>query len=192
MKKIFLLFTTICLLTGCMDMNDTTQPVTATIQLLAPDGFSNMNDMAGMTVTEERLKNVNFSTSYAKGIQSVIVPEDSEYTSFEDFYAEFDEEGNPKTVKEGIKIGVQQDTTGDIYCSDEPAKWGFGEDNVVRYKTGADAVQALKSGKVTAVIIDNEPAKSYEADDFLTNFSRDVAESKAVWKRIYWFFEPFA
>lgn len=51
MKKTFLLFTTICLLTGCMDMNDTTQPVTATIQLLAPDGFSNMNDMAGMTVT---------------------------------------------------------------------------------------------------------------------------------------------
>ena len=119
--------------------------------------------MAGMTVTPERLESVNFSTTYATGIQSVIVSADSEYTSFEDFYTGFDADGNPAGVKEGIKIGVQQDTTGDIYSSDVPAKWGFGEDNVIRYKTGADAVQALKSGKVTAVIIDNEPAKSFVA-----------------------------
>ncbi|MBO5332680.1 MAG: transporter substrate-binding domain-containing protein [Clostridia bacterium] len=119
--------------------------------------------MAGMTVTDERLESVNFSTSYATGIQSVIVLADSEYTSFEDFYTGFDADENPAGVKEGIKIGVQQDTTGDIYSSDVPAKWGFGEDNVIRYKTGADAVQALKSGKVTAVIIDNEPAKSFVA-----------------------------
>ena len=117
--------------------------------------------MAGMTVTDERLESVNFSTTYATAVQSVIVPEDSEYASFEDFYTGFDEEGNPTGVKEGIKIGVQQDTTGDIYSSDEPAKWGFGDSNVVRYKTGAEAVQALSTGKVTAVIIDNEPAKSY-------------------------------
>ena len=119
--------------------------------------------MAGMTVTEERLKSVNFSTSYAKGVQSVIVLEDSEYTSYEDFYTGYDAEGNPSGVIEGLKIGVQQDTTGDIYSSSEPAKWGFGEECVVRYKTGADAVQALLTGKVTAVIIDNEPAKSYVA-----------------------------
>ena len=119
--------------------------------------------MAGMTVTPERLESVNFSTTYAKGIQSVIVLADSEYASFEDFYTGFDADENPAGVKEGIKIGVQQDTTGDIYSSDKPANWGFGEDNVVRYKTGADAVQALKSGKVTAVIIDNEPAKSFVA-----------------------------
>ena len=119
--------------------------------------------MAGMTVTDERLESVNFSTTYAKGIQSVIVLEDSEYASFEDFYTGFDADENPAGVKDGIKIGVQQDTTGDIYSSDEPANWGFGADNVIRYKTGADAVQALKSGKVTAVIIDNEPAKSFVA-----------------------------
>lgn len=119
--------------------------------------------MAGMTVTEERLKSVNFSTSYAKGVQSVIVLEDSEYKSYEDFYTGYDAEGNPSGVIEGLKIGVQQDTTGDIYSSSEPAKWGFGEECVVRYKTGADAVQALLTGKVTAVIIDNEPAKSYVA-----------------------------
>ena len=117
--------------------------------------------MAGMTVTDERLKSVNFSDTYANGIQSVIVKEDSQYASFEDFYTGFDDEGNPKGVKDGIKIGVQQDTTGDIYSSDKPAKWGFGEDNVIRYKTGAEAVMALSSGKITAVIIDNEPAKSY-------------------------------
>ncbi|MBQ1186538.1 MAG: transporter substrate-binding domain-containing protein [Clostridia bacterium] len=119
--------------------------------------------MAGLTVTDERKESVNFTTSYAKGIQSVIVKADSEYASFEDFYTEFDADGNPVGVKEGIKIGVQQDTTGDIYSSDEPANWGFGEANVERYKTGADAVEALKSGKVTAVIIDNEPAKSFVA-----------------------------
>ena len=117
--------------------------------------------MAGMTVTPERLESVNFSTSYANGIQSVIVSADSTYASFEDFYTGFDADGNPAGVKEGIKIGVQQDTTGDIYSSDVPAKWGFGDENVVRYKTGAEAVQALSTGKVTAVIIDNEPAKSF-------------------------------
>ena len=117
--------------------------------------------MAGLTVTDERKESVNFTTSYATGIQSVIVKADSGYTSYEDFYTGFDADGNPAGVKEGIKIGVQQDTTGDIYSSSEPSKWGFGEDNVERYKTGADAVEALKSGKVTAVIIDNEPAKSF-------------------------------
>ena len=119
--------------------------------------------MAGMTVTEDRLKSVNFSTSYAKGIQSVIVLENSEYASFEDFYTGFDEEENPAGVKDGIKIGVQMGTTGDIYASDDPKNWGFGKDKVAQYNTGADAVQALLTGKVTAVIIDNEPAKAYVA-----------------------------
>jgi len=117
--------------------------------------------MAGLTVTDERKESVDFTISYANGIQSVIVAEDSKYTSFEDFYTGFDDEGNPNGVKDGIEIGVQQDTTGDIYSSSDPEKWGFGEENVIRYKTGADAVQALKTGKVAAVIIDNEPAKSF-------------------------------
>lgn len=119
--------------------------------------------MAGITVDEDRKKNVDFTDSYATGVQVVIVKEGSEYASFEDFYSEFDADGNPAAVKEGITIGVQQDTTGDIYSSSDPVDWGFGEENVVRYKTGADAVQALLTGKVTAVIIDNEPAKSFVA-----------------------------
>ncbi len=119
--------------------------------------------MAGMTVTEDRLENVNFTSTYATGIQVVIVNEDSEYTSYEDFYTGFDEEGNPKGVKENITIGVQQGTTGDIYSSSKPKDWGFGEKNVKRYKTGAEAIMALQAGKVTCVIIDNEPAKSFVA-----------------------------
>ena len=121
--------------------------------------------MAGMTVTDERKESVNFTDSYAKGVQVVIVPADSDITVFDDVYESFDEEGNPTAVKEGIKIGVQQDTTGDIYCSDKAKNWGVGEDNVVRFKTGNDAVQALVAGKVSAVVIDNEPAKSYVASN---------------------------
>jgi len=104
--------------------------------------------MAGMTVTEERLQSVNFSTSYAKGIQAIIVLEGSAITSVDDLYAE----------GASFKIGVQEGTTGDIYCTDD-----FGEENVAKYKTGPDAVEALKTGKVDCVIIDNEPAKAFIA-----------------------------
>lgn len=121
--------------------------------------------MAGMTVNDERKLQVNFSTTYAKAKQVVIVKENSEWTSYEDFYTGYttNEDGDevPAGVKDGIKIGVQQDTTGDIYSSSEPGKWGFGEKNVIRYKTGPDAVQALLTDKVTAVIIDSEPAKTF-------------------------------
>jgi polar amino acid transport system substrate-binding protein len=118
--------------------------------------------MAGMTVTEKRLESVNFTMSYATAIQVAIVKADAGYTAIDDFF-NLDDEGNWISVKEGVKIGVQQDTTGDIYASDTVENWGFGDENVIRYKTGADAVMALNSGKVTAVIIDNEPAKSFVA-----------------------------
>jgi len=107
--------------------------------------------MAGMTVTDERKKSVNFSDTYATGVQVVIVKEDSAIKSVDDL------------AGADVKIGVQQDTTGDIYASDTPENGGYGEDHVVRYKTGADAVEALKTGKVSCVIIDNEPAKSFVA-----------------------------
>ena len=108
--------------------------------------------MAGMTVTDERLESVNFSTTYATGIQVVIVAEGSTITSLDDLKGDG-----------SMKFGVQQDTTGDIYASAPVEDYGYGEENVIRYKTGADAVQALKAGKVDAVIIDNEPAKSFVA-----------------------------
>ena len=108
--------------------------------------------MAGMTVTPDRLESVNFTTSYATGIQVVIVKEDSSIVSLDDMLADG-----------SMKYGVQQDTTGDIYASLTPDEGGYGQDNVIRYKTGAEAVQALATGKVDAVIIDNEPAKSFVA-----------------------------
>ena len=100
--------------------------------------------MAGLTVNEERLEKVNFSTSYATGIQAVIVKDGSDIKSIDDLA--------------GKKIGVQTSTTGDIYATGD-----YGEDAITRYDNGAVAVQALLAGKVDCVIIDNEPAKSYVA-----------------------------
>lgn len=117
--------------------------------------------MAGLTVTDERKEQVNFTDSYATGVQVFIVKKDSKFTSIDDFF-NYDAEGNPVSLKdENVKIGVQESTTGDIYSSDEIKNWGFEESRVTRYKTGAEAVEALKTGKITAVIIDNEPAKSF-------------------------------
>ena len=101
-----------------------------------------------ITITEERAKSVHFTTSYATGIQSIIVKEDSTITSVDDLKAD------------GIKIGVQQDTTGDIYATDD-----FGEDHIARFNKGADAVMALSTGKVNAVIIDNSPAETFVAQN---------------------------
>ncbi len=109
--------------------------------------------MAGMTVTEDRLKSINFSTTYATGVQVVIVTEGSEIATVDDLL-------NPE---KNYKVGVQQDTTGDIYMSSSYEDGGVGEENIVRYKTGNEAVQALLTGKVNAVVIDQEPAKSYVA-----------------------------
>lgn len=128
--------------------------------------------MAGITVTEERKEKMDFSTTYATGIQVIIVPDGSAITGLDSLFV-FDDDGNPTAlVNPNIKIGVQQDTTGDIYSSSAITGWGFNDlnddesiktDRVVRYKTGADAVAALKTGKVDCVIIDNEPAKSFVA-----------------------------
>ena len=112
--------------------------------------------MAGMTVTEERLQNVNFATSYATGIQVVIVPEGSPITSVDDLTA-MAENGDE------FLIGTQEATTGYLYASDTLENGGFGEDHVVAYTNGAMAVQALVEGKVDCVIIDNEPAKNFVA-----------------------------
>jgi len=108
---------------------------------------------AGMTVTPERLEEVNFTTSYATGVQVVIVTEDSAITSVDDLFAE----GANHT------IGVQLATTGDLYSTWDIEDEGLG--TVDRYNKGADAVMALKSGKVDCVIIDNEPAKAFVAEN---------------------------
>ena len=100
--------------------------------------------MAGVTVTDERKAVMDFSDSYATGIQSIIVPNGSDIASPDDLA--------------GKKIGTQRGTTGYIYCSDD-----FGDENVVAYDDGLTAVQALNNGQVDAVVIDNAPAKEFVA-----------------------------
>ena len=100
--------------------------------------------MAGVTVTDERKNVMDFSDSYATGIQSIIVPEGSDIASPDDLA--------------GKMIGTQRGTTGYIYCSDD-----FGDENVVAYDDGLTAVQALNNGQVDAVVIDNAPAKEFVA-----------------------------
>ena len=101
-------------------------------------------------VTEERQEVMDFSESYATGIQVVIVKEDSPIETVDD-------------LANADMIGCQKATTGYIYCSDTPENGGYGEDHVTAYETGAVAVQALVNGQVDAVVIDNEPAKAYVA-----------------------------
>lgn len=108
--------------------------------------------LAGMTVTEERKQMVDFSDSYATGIQAVIVKVDSPITSVDDLLAE----GAKHTV------GVQLTTTGDIYTTTDIEEAGKG--TVQRFASGTEAVMALMSGKIDCVVIDKEPAKAYVAN----------------------------
>ncbi len=111
---------------------------------IIPEVTSSKADMgmAGMTVTEDRKQNVDFSITYAVARQVVIVKDGGDIASIDDLA--------------GKKIGVQQGTTGDIYATED-----YGDENVERYAKGMEAVQALAQGKVDAVIIDNEPAKVF-------------------------------
>lgn len=96
---------------------------------------------AGMTVDEDRLKNVDFTDTYAQAAQVIIVKKDSPIASPDELT--------------GKKIGVQTGTTGDIYASDiENAE-------VQRFNKGMEAVMALNQGKIDAVVIDREPAKVF-------------------------------
>ena len=111
--------------------------------LAAQNGKSDMV-MAGVTVTEDRQLVMDFSDSYATGIQSIIVKEDSDIATPDDLADKM--------------IGTQRGTTGYIYCSDD-----FGDEHVTPYDDGLTAVQALVNGQVDAVVIDNAPAKEFVA-----------------------------
>ena len=106
--------------------------------------------LAGMTITEDRLKEIDFSISYASGVQSIVVKEGSAIKAVDDLYAE----------GAAFKVGVQQGTTGDIYATDD-----FGSDLVTAYSKGNEAIIALLGGDLDCVIIDNEPAKAFVANN---------------------------
>ncbi|MCI8342001.1 MAG: amino acid ABC transporter substrate-binding protein [Firmicutes bacterium] len=111
-------------------------------------GKANMG-MAGMTVTEDRLVSVDFTDSYAEGYQVIIVKEGSPIQQADDLA--------DKTV------GVQENTTGDIYITDD-----YPDATVLRYSKGTEAVLALSQDKIDAVVIDREPAKAFvEANEGL-------------------------
>ena len=134
--------------------------------------------LAGMTVTEERKEVVNFTASYATGVQVVIVTEGSAITSVDDLFAE----------GANHVIGVQRNTTGDLYSTWDLEDAGLA--TIDRYSKGADAVQALLTGKVDCVVIDNEPAKAfveaneglvildtaYAVEDYAAAMNKDNAE----------------
>lgn len=102
--------------------------------------------MAGMTVTEDRLKNIDFTHTYQTAVQTVVVPSSSSIESIDDLSDK--------------KIGVQTGTTGDIYCSGD-----FGEDAIERYSKIIDGFQAMKAGKIDACVVDDQVAKSIVASD---------------------------
>ena len=115
---------------------------------IIPEIVSGKADMglAGMTVTEDRKASVDFSDTYAKASQMIIVKDDSSITGPDDL--------------KGATVGVQLGTTGDIYVSDLEADGT----TVERYNKGFEAVQALSQGKIDAVVIDGEPAKTFVAE----------------------------
>ena len=118
--------------------------------------------MAGVTVTEDRQAVMDFSDTYATGVQVVIVPEGSDVT--------LDNLGDQK-------IGTQRGTTGYIYCVDD-----YGDDHVVAYDNGITAVQALQNGQVDCVVIDRAPAQAFvEANPGLTILDTEyVTEDYAI------------
>lgn len=105
--------------------------------------------IAGMTVTEDRKQNVDFSDAYYTATQYIVLPINSTITSL----AELD----------GKRIAVQEGTTGDFLVTP-------GEDNetitdesttIKRFKKGSDAIMELKNNGVDAVVIDANPAQEY-------------------------------
>ncbi|MDD4772228.1 MAG: transporter substrate-binding domain-containing protein [Eubacteriales bacterium] len=90
---------------------------------------------AGMSITEDRKKNVDFSIEYAQSKLFVLVT---------------DTETEIKTPDDlnDMTIGVQTGTTSDTYATDVEGA------QISRYGNFLDAAQALKSGKVRAVVVD--------------------------------------
>ena len=102
---------------------------------------------AGMTADDDRRKNVDFTDNYFNASQAIIVPKDSSIKTAADL--------------NGKKVGVQQGTTGDTYCTNEDGKSEVKVGSVERYNKGMDAVSDLISGRLDAVVIDNFPADKF-------------------------------
>ena len=120
---------------------------------------------AGITITEDRKKNVDFSIPYVKTGIVVIFKKSNPFKE-------------PAQLK-GKKIGVQSGTTSETYVLEQLKQ------EPERAKSPAEAVAALKSGRVDFVIADIDPAKNCvkgEADlalsDFITSEEYAIAIKK--------------
>ena len=102
--------------------------------------------IAGMTATEERKKFVNFSESYYKSQQAIVVNNDENgINTFDNLV--------------GKDVGVVLGYTGDLIVSK------ISNVKIQRYNATSEAIMALKSKKVQAVVLDYEPAKNYSAQN---------------------------
>ena len=112
---------------------------------------------SGFTRMEEREKNLDFSDSYFTASQKIVVKNDSPIKKVEDI--------NDK------KIGVQLGTTGDSYCTDLKSM------EVIRYDKMTDAIAALSSGIVDAVVMDNFSADQIlRKSDFFCTIDETLTE----------------
>ena len=102
--------------------------------------------LAGLTVTEDRKENVNFSDSYFETSQSILFLANSGINKVSDL--------------ENKKIGVQTGNIADIKYTEE-----FGEENIERFNKHIDAVEELKNKKIDAVVLDNEPAEFFASEN---------------------------
>lgn len=127
---------------------------------IIPDVMNGASDigMAGMTVTDERLQQVDFAEGYYTSAQVITVLEDD--TTFDECTTAAEVEAILKTKGKDFVIGTQQATTGYMYSAGDE---GFGYDgftNLVTkaYSTGALAMMDLYNGKIDAVILDKQPS----------------------------------
>lgn len=103
--------------------------------------------MSGITITEDRQKNCDFTNPYFMASQAIVVTPDSPITC--------------KADLEGKKVSVQTGTTAEEYCMDN----GY---EVLAFTANNDAASALTTGKVDAWVVDNEVAVALAAQQGLT------------------------
>lgn len=118
--------------------------------------------MAGLTITEDRKQNINFSDPYTTAAQVIVVKQGSTVKSPDDL--------------KGKTIGVQIGTTGDIYAED------IEEATIERYSKYFEAINALEQDKIDAVIVDREPGKVFveQSDDLFMIDEEFTLEEYAI------------
>jgi len=120
--------------------------------------------IAGMTITEDRAKVVDFSKPYFEANQAIVVRKDGSF--------------RPQSLEElvGKKIAVQLGTTGDLITTDVKGI------EVVRFQRFTDAFLELQNGRVDAVVLDEAPAKAYvkKFPKFIVSKVVDTGETYGV------------